>query len=84
MSTVIQYLFVHNILFIYDFTAAIAAHRSALSARAGWKRNRLQNTVEAWTLEMESVCMHCVSQLKVIMKWSFRNWIILILLIIVV
>ena len=52
--------YVFKILIYFDFTAATAADRPALSARAGWKkkrRNRLQNTVGAWTLEMESVCI---------------------------
>ena len=38
--------------YLFDFTAAIAADRPVLSARAGWRkkrRSRLQNTVGAWT-----------------------------------
>ena len=46
------------LFFIYfDFTAAIAADRPALSARAGWKKEKNEYTVGAWTLEMESVCI---------------------------
>ena len=65
------------ILFIYLFT--VAADRPSLSARAGWKREekeidyriQLEHGLLKW-----KVC--ALFELKVVMKWSFRNWTILI------
>ena len=67
------------ILFIYLFTAAVAAGRPSLSARAGWKREekeidyriQLEHGLLKW-----KVC--ALFELKVVMKWSFRNRTILI------
>ena len=59
-------------LFIYYFTAATAAD----SARAGWKREEKEiDQLEHGFLKWK-VCASC--ELKVVMKWSFRNQTILI------
>ena len=73
------YLFIN----FFDFTAATAADRPALSTTAGWRKEGIDYRIQLEHGHLKwKVCALCES--KVVMKWSFRNWIILILLIMVV
>ena len=57
-------------LFIYYFTAATAADRPSLSARAAKREEKEIDQLEHGLLKWK-VCALC--ELKVVMKWSFRN-----------